>query len=76
MVAVGVCDDGEAAPHVPRPEHRPQRHPVLDVPEGEPVAEEVPGGARHLEAQLHLPVSRSARNLDTSCQNVLLSSMF
>ena len=78
VVAVSVCDDGEAAPHVPRPEHRPQRHPVLDVPEGEPVPEEVPGGARHLEAQLHLPVPGSARNLNTSCHNslLILSYMF
>ena len=37
-------------------EHWPHLHPVLDIPEGEPVPKQVLIGAGHLEVDLDLPV--------------------
>ena len=57
MIAVGVCDDGEAGEVIPVAEHGTRLHPVPGVPDGEPVTEEVLGGAADPELNLQLPIS-------------------
>ena len=57
MIAVGICDDGEAGEVIPVAEHGTRLHPVPGVPDGEPVTEEVLGGAADPELNLQLPIS-------------------
>ena len=57
MIAVGIRDDGKTGEVISVAEHGAHLHPVPGVPDGEPVAEQVLGGAAHSELNLQLPVS-------------------
>ena len=62
VVTVGIRQYSEATKKVPGPKDRTKGHPFLDVPESEAVSKQIPGGSRHFETQLNLPVSGSAGN--------------
>ena len=76
VVGVGIRDDGESGEEVLGAEDGAGLHPVLRVPDGEAVAEEVLGRAGDPEVDLQLPVAhqhgleRREKNKLKTCQLV------